>query len=74
VIAANTDTRIKYIQNHYVHYRADEWTEILGKGKNIRPAEENLRWIGSLRAILSKRWKEFDKISSFLDKVNRIIL
>ena len=48
VIAANTDTSMKYIQNHYFHYRADESTEILGKGRNIRPAEENLRWIGSV--------------------------
>ena len=48
VIAANTDTSMKYIQDHYFHYRADESTEILGKGRNIRPAEENLRWIGSI--------------------------
>ena len=48
VIAANTDTSMKYIQNHYFHYKADESTEILGKGRNIRPAEENLRWIGSV--------------------------
>ena len=48
VIAANTDTSMKYIQEHYFHYRADESTEILGKGRNIRPAEENLRWIGSV--------------------------
>ena len=47
VIAANTDTSMKYIQNHYFHYRADESTEILGKGRRIKPAEESLRWIGS---------------------------
>ncbi len=45
VINANTDTSMKYIQNHYFHYRADESTEIRGKGRNIRTAEENLRWI-----------------------------
>ena len=48
VIAANTDTSMKYIQTHYFHYRADESTEILGKGRNIRPAEESLRWVGSI--------------------------
>ena len=47
VIAANTDTSIKNIQEHYFHYRADESTEILGKGRKIKPAEESLRWIGS---------------------------
>ncbi len=26
---------------------ADESTEILGKGRKIKPAEESLRWIGS---------------------------
>ena len=47
VIAANTDTSMKYIQEHYFHYRADESTEILGKGRKIKPAEESLRWIGA---------------------------
>ncbi len=46
-VAANTDTSMKYIQEHYFHYRADESTEILGKGRKIKPAEESLRWIGS---------------------------
>ena len=39
---------MKYIQEHYFHYRADESTEILGKGRKIKPAEESLRWIGSV--------------------------
>ena len=47
VIAANTDTSMKYIQEHYFHYRADESTEILGKGRKIKPADESLIWIGS---------------------------
>ena len=47
-VAANTDTSMKYIQEHYFHYRADESTEILGKGRKIKPAEESLRWIGSI--------------------------
>ncbi len=46
-VAANTDTNMKYIQEHYFHYRADESTEILGKGRKIKPAVENLRWIGT---------------------------
>ena len=46
-VAANTDTSMKYIQEHYFHYRADESTEILGKGRKIKPAEESLRWIRS---------------------------
>ncbi len=43
VIAANTDTSMKYIQEHYFHYRADESTEILGKVRKIKPAAESLR-------------------------------
>ncbi|ABM74645.1 Hypothetical protein NATL1_00811 [Prochlorococcus marinus str. NATL1A] len=38
---------MKYIQEHYFHYKADESTEILGKGRKIKPAEDSLRWIGS---------------------------
>ncbi len=33
-VAANTDTSMKYIQEHYFHYKADESTEILGKGRS----------------------------------------
>ena len=33
VIAANCDTSMKYIEEHYFHYRAAEQTEILGKGR-----------------------------------------
>ena len=43
VIAANTDTSMKYIQNHYFHYRADKSSEILGKDRKIKPAEESFR-------------------------------
>ena len=46
-VAGNTDTSMKYIQEHYFHYIADESTEILGKGRKIKPVEESLRWIGS---------------------------
>ena len=44
-VAANTETRMKYIQDHFFHYRADEYTETLDKGKNVQPAEESLRLI-----------------------------
>ena len=47
VIAANTDASMRYIQEHYFHYRADESTEILGKDQKIQPAEESLMSIGS---------------------------
>ena len=47
-VAANTDTSMKYIQEHYFHYRADESTEILGKGRNVKPAIENLQWVGAI--------------------------
>ena len=47
VLAANTDTSMKYIEDHYFHYRADESTEILSKGrKGLRTAEEHLGWTG----------------------------
>jgi len=46
-VAANTDMRIKYIQEYHFHNRADESTKILGKGKKIKPADESLRWMGS---------------------------
>ena len=49
VIAANCDTSMKYIEEHYFHYRAAEQTEILGKGrKALGKAEEHLDWIEEL--------------------------
>ena len=49
VIAANCDTSMKYIEEHYFHYRAAEQTEILGKGrKTLGKAEEHLDWIEKL--------------------------
>jgi len=48
VIAANTDTSMKYIQEHYFHYRADESTGILGKGRKVRAADSELKWVDSL--------------------------
>tara|TARA_B100001250_G_C19791180_1_gene786575 strand:- start:1043 stop:1219 length:177 start_codon:yes stop_codon:yes gene_type:complete len=45
-VAANTDTSMKYIQEHYFRYREDQSTEILGNRRKVKPAEESLRWIG----------------------------
>ena len=40
---------MKYIEEHYFHYRAAEQTEILGKGrKSLGKAEEHLDWIEEL--------------------------
>ena len=46
-VAANIDTSMKYIQEHYFHYRADESTKILGQGRKIKLEEESLRGVGS---------------------------
>ena len=48
VIASNTDTSMKYINEHYFHYRADESTQILGKGRKVRAADSELKWVDSL--------------------------
>ena len=49
VIAANCDTSMKYIEEHYFHYRSAEQTEILGKGRRtLGKAEEHLDWIEEL--------------------------
>lgn len=45
IVAANTDTSLKYIQDHYFHYRADESTQILGKGRRLRVGEEDMSWL-----------------------------
>ena len=41
-LAGNTDTSMKYIQEYYFHYRADESTEILGKGRKVKPAYKRM--------------------------------
>ena len=49
VIAANCDTSMKYIEEHYFHYRAAEQTEILGKGrKSLGKSDEHLDWVDEL--------------------------
>ena len=45
VVAANTDTSLKYIEDHYFHYRADEATELLGKGRMTRGSISELNWV-----------------------------
>jgi len=45
IVASNTDTSMKYIEEHYFHYRADESTEILGKGRKLKGAGEDLNWL-----------------------------
>jgi len=47
-VAGNTDTSMKYIQEHYFHYRAEQQTEILSKGRKVTTAKEQLKWIDSL--------------------------
>ena len=43
---------MKYIEEHYFHYRAAEQTEILGKGrKSLGKAEEHLDWVDELPNI-----------------------
>ena len=47
VLAANTDTSMQYIEDHYFHYRADEATENLGKGrKKLTAASDHLSYTG----------------------------
>ena len=45
IVAANTDTSLKYIQDHYFHYRADESTQILGKGRKLKGGGEDMSWL-----------------------------
>ena len=47
VVAANCNTSLKYIQDHYYHYRSDENIEQLMKGREkfIKPARGDLSWI-----------------------------
>ena len=46
VVAANTDTSLKYIEDHYFHYRAEEATDQLGKGRRFKEAMTELKWVG----------------------------
>ncbi len=57
-LAGNTDTSMKYIQEHYFHYRADESTEILGKGRKVKPAEESLWKFAAFYVPMTQAQKE----------------
>ena len=35
VLAANTDTSMNYVEDHYFHYKADEATDIPSKSRKI---------------------------------------
>ena len=47
VVAANCNTSLKYIHDHYYHFRSDENIEQLMKGREkfIKPARGDLSWI-----------------------------
>tara|TARA_Y100001973_G_scaffold59950_1_gene88238 strand:- start:3452 stop:3655 length:204 start_codon:yes stop_codon:yes gene_type:complete len=56
-LAANTDTSMKYIEEHYFHYRADAATEILSKGreKRLKPSRQDLSWINAVETEARSR-------------------
>lgn len=54
VVAANTDTSLKYIEDHYFHYRAEEATDQLGKGRRFKEAMTELKWVGEA-SVAEKR-------------------
>jgi hypothetical protein len=46
IVAAQCDTSIKYIEEHYFHYRAELSTQTLSKGRNtLRAATGDLDWL-----------------------------
>ena len=56
-LAANTNTSMKYIEEHYFHYRADEATGLLGKGREnrLKPSREALTWIDAVESQARSR-------------------
>jgi len=45
-LAAASDTSIKYIEEHYFHYRAELSTQTLAKGRNtLKAAIGDLEWL-----------------------------
>jgi hypothetical protein len=48
LVAANTDTSLKYIEDHYFHYKADESTDQLGKGRFLKSGSGDLSWINEV--------------------------
>jgi hypothetical protein len=47
-VAANTDTSMKYIEEHYFHYRASESTGLLAKGRRFGASLRELKWIDAV--------------------------
>ena len=46
MVAAQSDTSIKYIEDHYFHYRAELSTPTLAKGRNtLKAATGDLEWL-----------------------------
>jgi len=46
ILAAQCDTSIKYIEEHYFHYRAELSTKTLAKGRNtLKAATGDLEWL-----------------------------
>ncbi len=46
IVAAQCDTSIKYIEEHYFHYRAELSTQVLAKGRNtLKAATGDLEWL-----------------------------
>ena len=50
IVAANTNTSMKYIEEHYYHYRSDESAEelALGREKRIKPSIAGVDWINQV--------------------------
>ena len=50
IVAANTNTSMKYIEEHYYHYRSDESAEELsmGREKRIKPTIAGVDWINQV--------------------------
>ena len=50
VVAANTNTSMKYIEEHYFHYRSDENVDQLIKGreKRVKPSLAGTSWINEV--------------------------
>jgi integrase len=46
IVAAQCDTSIKYIEEHYFHYRAELSTQTLAKGRNtLKAATGSMEWL-----------------------------
>ena len=50
VVAANTNTSMKYIEDHYFHFRSDENVEslTLGREKRVKPSLAGTSWINEV--------------------------